>query len=291
MKGRNAALIRRLFPGYRSPKRAYEEALQRHVKPGCAWLDVGCGRKLSADAALNEELTRRAGLVVGCDADPHLQRHSTVDNLALCDAARLPFADDTFDLVTSSMVAEHLAEPEKVFAEVARVSKDDAVFIVFTPNKWNYAMLVARFTPHAFHLVYKRVTHYLNRGEWESFEDDVFPTFYRANTISCLRRLMRTAGFEHVHVERLSFAHSFGFVRPLYALSLLFERAIDRWPLDVLKADLLAIGAKRPAALTTIPVPTKVVSGISSETRFGTPEAVSARQGRGPASGGTTGAG
>ena len=279
MKGRNAALISRLFPSYRSPKRAYEAALQRHVEPGIAWLDIGCGRKLTADAALNEELTRRAGLVVGCDADPHLERHTTIRDLTLCDAAKLPFADDTFDLVTTSMVAEHLRDPDQVFAEVARVSKDDAVFIVFTPNKWNYAMIVARFTPHAFHLLYKRATHYLNRGSWESFEDDVFPTYYRANTINRLNDLMRTAGFGHVQVERLSFAHSFGFVRPLYALSLLFERLIDRWPLDVLKADLLAVGSKRPAALTAHPVKVKVLQDPAVPSHLRGVEAVSARQG------------
>lgn len=287
MKGRNAALIRRIFPSYRSPKRAYEAALQQHVKPGIAWLDIGCGRKITADAALNEELTRRAGLVVGCDADPHLERHSTIRDLTMCDAAHLPFADDTFDLVTSSMVAEHLGDPDKVFAEVARVTRPDAVFIVFTPNKWNYGMVVARFTPHAFHLLYKRVTHYLNRGQWESFEDDVFPTYYRANTIGRLQRLMRAAGFEHVHVERLSFAHSFGFVRPLYALSLLFERLIDRWPLDVLKADLLAIGSKRPLTLTGLAVPAKPLRSVAPTPQLRGVEAVSARQGGEPSPGST----
>lgn len=287
MKGRNAALIRRIFPNYQSPKRAYEAALQQHVKPGIAWLDIGCGRKLTADAALNEELTRRAGLVVGCDADPHLERHSTIRDLTLCDAARLPFADNTFDLVTTSMVAEHLRDPDHVFAEVARVSTHDAVFIVFTPNKWNYAMIVARFTPHAFHLLYKRLTHYLNRGKWESFEDDVFPTFYRANTIGRLQELMRSAGFDHVHVHRLSFAHSFGFVRPLYALSLLFERLIDRWPLDVLKADLLAIGSKRPLALTALGVPAAPLREAAPVPQLRGAEAVSARQGGKPAPNGS----
>ena len=247
MKGRNSALAQRLFPGYRSPKRLYEASLDRYVKPGATWLDIGCGRTLSGDAELNQELTRRAGLIVGCDADPHLQRHATVRDLALCDASELPFQSGTFDLVTASMVAEHLRDPDKVFAEVARVCKPNGVFIVFTPNKFNYAMLVARATPYSFHLFYKRLTHYLNRGEWESFEDDVFPTYYRANSVGRLRELMAAAGFEDVAVQRLSLAHSFGFVTPLYAMSLLFERMIDRRPLDVLKADLLAIGVKRPA--------------------------------------------
>lgn len=253
MEGRNSALARRVFPAYRSPKRLYEAALDRYVKPGSVWLDIGCGRTLSGDPELNEELTRRARLVVGCDADPHLQRHATVRDLALCDAAELPFESGTFDLVTASMVAEHLRNPERVFSEVARVSKPNGVFIVFTPNKFNYAMLVARATPYSFHLFYKRLTHYLNRGEWQSFEDDVFPTFYRANSVARLRQLMTVAGFEDVTVRRLSLAHSFGFVAPLYALSLFFERMIDRWPLDVFKADLLAIGVKRPLVAKPVP--------------------------------------
>jgi len=283
MQGRNAALIQRYFPKYESPKRAYEVALDHYVRPGCTWLDIGCGRTLCGDPELNLELTRRAGLIVGCDRDPHLKRHVSVRDLTLCDASQLPFENGTFDLVTASMVAEHLADPEKVFAEVARVSKPNGVFIVFTPNKFNYGMLVARATPYAFHLLYKRLTHYLNRGEWESFEDDVFPTYYRANSATRLRNLMALAGFEDVEVQRLSFAHSFGFVKPLYAMSLLFERAIDHWPLDVLKADLLAVGMKRPAVMR--PVISLAASRLIREGGVSVAQAVSVRKSRRSAAG------
>jgi ubiquinone/menaquinone biosynthesis C-methylase UbiE len=283
MKGRNAAIVERYFPRYRSPKRVYEAALDRHVRHGATWLDIGCGRTLSGDPELNEELTRRAGLIVGCDRDPHLQRHATVRDLTLCDASELPFESGTFDVVTASMVAEHLKDPEKVFAEVARVSRPNGLFIVFTPNKFNYAMMVARATPYSFHLFYKRLTHYLNRGSWESFEDDVFPTYYRANSVSRLRGLMGGAGFEDVEVTRLSMAHSFGFVKPLYAASLLFERMIDRWPLDVFKADLLAVGAKRPAMVKPVLV---TASRLVRESGVPVAQAVTAREsGRTAASG------
>jgi ubiquinone/menaquinone biosynthesis C-methylase UbiE len=281
MRGRNAAMIERYFPSYRSPKRRYEAVLNQLVVRGSAWLDIGCGRSLSGDPRLNEELTRRAGLVVGCDRDPHLGRHATVRDLTLCDAGDLPFASESFDLVTASMVAEHLAAPEKVFEEVARVTRPNGVFVVFTPNKFNYAMLVARATPYAFHLLYKRMTYYLNRGNWESFEDDVFPTFYRANTVRRLETLMANAGFGDVRIERLSMAHSFGFVRPLYAASLLFERLINRPPLDVLKADLLAIGVKRPAAMTSKPVVALVSRRLMREpSAVAVAEAISARESR-----------
>lgn len=258
MRGRHEGLVQRYFPAYRSPKRAYERTLDECVGGGAAWLDVGCGRHLSADHELNAELSRRAGIIVGCDADPHLRDHATVRNLVRCDAAALPFRDGVFDVVTTCMVAEHLEDPAAAFAEASRVSKPRGRFVVFTPNKLNYAMIVASLTPHSFHLWYKRLTYYLNRGEWRDFEHDVFPTWYRANTVRRLRSLLRDAGYRRGQVRRLSLAHSFGFVRPLFILSLLFERLIDRPPLDTLKADLLAVfekdepeGACRAAPDTT----------------------------------------
>jgi len=247
MHGRNTQLIRRYYPSYESPKRWYERTLAELVKPGSTWLDLGCGRAITADRDLDRELVARARLVVGCDLDPHLRRHPTIRALALANGEALPFAAESFDLVTCSMVAEHLQHPQRAFAEVARVLRPGGHFVVFTPNKWNYAMLVSRLTPHAFHLWYKRVAFYLNRGEWRDFEDDVFPTYYRANSERALRELARGCGMEVVRLQHLALAHSFGFVRPLYILSLLHERLIDRLGLHRLKADLLAVFRKAPA--------------------------------------------
>lgn len=255
MHGKHAALIRRYHPRYESPKRSYERLLDEVVAPGCAWLDLGCGRHISANRELDRTLVARAGLVVGCDLDPHLKRHETISHLVLANAERLPFARSAFDLVTCSMVAEHLEHPQTVFAEVARILRPGGKFVIFTPNKWNYAMLLSRLTPHAFHLWYKRFTFYLNRGEWRDFEDDVFPTYYRANSAQLLRKLARETGFLVARLDHLALAHSFGFVRPLYIASLLYERFIDRLGFDGLKADLLAVLEKpsEPRALAVSP--------------------------------------
>ncbi len=252
MHGKHAALIRRYHPSYESPKRSYERALRQLVQPGCVWLELGCGRAITANRDLDRELVTRAGLVVGCDLDPHLKRHPTIRHLVLANGEALPFAAECFDLVTCSMVAEHLQHPEWAFREVARVLKPGGHFVVFTPNKWNYAMIVSRLTPHAFHLWYKRVAFFLNRGEWRDFEDDVFPTWYRANSARALRALSQRAGFEVVRLEHLALAHSFGFVRPLYILSLLHERLIERLGLHGLKADLLAVLQKPRSAAGTL---------------------------------------
>lgn len=245
MHGRNARLIQRFFPRYRSPKLAYQETLDRQVRSDTIWLDIGCGKRVCMDDQLNSELPRRARLTIGCDRDPYLQKHSSIDHLVLCDAAALPFRDGVFNLVTASMVAEHLEKPEAVFAEVARISQPAGAFVVFTPNRLNYAMVVASLTPFWFHLFWKQVSHYFARGEWRRFDDDLFPTFYRANTRKRLRRLMADATFDEGRLDSLSLAHSFGFIPPLYALSLLFERLVDRLGLDALKADLLGVFVKR----------------------------------------------
>ncbi|MCU4926248.1 methyltransferase domain-containing protein [Halobacteria archaeon AArc-dxtr1] len=84
-------------------------------------LDVGCGTgELSAVLAAESP-----GEVVGCDADPTLL--AAVDEhvpTVAGDALRLPFADDSFDLVVCQALLINLPTPTKALAEFARVSRD-----------------------------------------------------------------------------------------------------------------------------------------------------------------------
>jgi len=241
MHGRNASLIERYFPAYRSPKARYQAVLDGLVVRDTVWLDLGCGKRICSDEDLNQGLPRRARFVVGVDLDPGLGQHSSIGNLLRCDASALPFRDGAFTLVTSSFVLEHLERPNEVFKEIARVCRPGARFVVCTPNLFNYGMLVAAMTPYRFHLWFKKVSYYLARGEWTEHDEDMFPTFYRANSVGRLRQLVQQAAFRVERLERVAMAHSFGFVKPLYIASLLFERLIDRGALEVLKADILGV--------------------------------------------------
>lgn len=245
MRGRNAALVDRYFPGYRSPKAAYADVLSAEICAESVWLDLGCGQSVCGDRELNRELPRRARLAVGVDRDPYLRSHPSIGCLVIADADALPFRARTFSVVTASMVVEHLQDPERTFEEVARVCARDARFVIFTPNVFHYGSVVARLTPQWFHLWYRKVLWRLNRGEWRDFDGEMFPTWFRANSVGRLRRQLSAAGFETTDVRMLSLAHSFGFVRPLYAASLLFECLVHRLGLDVLKADILAVFRRR----------------------------------------------
>ncbi|MFQ5516664.1 MAG: class I SAM-dependent methyltransferase [Acidimicrobiia bacterium] len=64
--------------------------------------------------------------------------------VAAADAARLPFADATFDAVICSEVLEHVADPERAVAEAARVTVHGGLFLFSTPARtlWSRLALI-----------------------------------------------------------------------------------------------------------------------------------------------------
>lgn len=81
----------------------------------CDVLVVGCGRqRVWLDPLL---CAVRAHHVVYCDID------SNADVDLFCDAHDLPFIDSAFDAVITTAVLEHVLYPERVAAEISRVSK------------------------------------------------------------------------------------------------------------------------------------------------------------------------
>jgi SAM-dependent methyltransferase len=82
-------------------------------------LDVGCG-----EGALTRVLREESpGEVVGCDRDARLLAELAGPTVR-GDAYRLPFADDSFDLVVCQALLINLPEPGRAVEEFARVSRD-----------------------------------------------------------------------------------------------------------------------------------------------------------------------
>lgn len=84
-------------------------------------LDVGCGTG-ELTRILQEESDAH---VVGLDADRDLLSHVTgADDRVIGDATRLPFADDSFDIVVCQALLINLPDPTAAVEEFARVSSD-----------------------------------------------------------------------------------------------------------------------------------------------------------------------
>jgi len=178
---------RRIMPGLRWTQQIWGETVRDHLNSSVRWLDCGCGwRLLGKDLEpLENEMVRRAGIAVGVDLDlPHLAKHLNISRRICAPISSLPFPDASFDLVTCNMVVEHLPDPVTVFREMSRVLAPRGTLMVHTPNTRNYLV--------AANIVAKKllprwlVLKLIHDGR---AEDDIYPTFYRANNVGALRRV------------------------------------------------------------------------------------------------------
>lgn len=118
----------------------------------------------------------------------------------------LPFADESFDVVLSNHVIEHVGDEQAQrahLAELHRVLRPDGVGYLAVPNRWmlvepHYRLLFLSWWPHTWRTPYLRLM-----GKGESY--DCEPLQMRK-----LETLLTNAGFEHynlcVEAMRATFA-------------------------------------------------------------------------------------
>ena len=114
-------------------------------------LDLGCGEGYGARSLQ----TAGASLVVGVDIAFAAVRNTTEKSGrsvmgAISDAARLPLADGSVDVVVCFEVIEHVSDPGLLVAEVRRVLALGGTFLVSTPNKSVYNR--GSTAPNPYHL-------------------------------------------------------------------------------------------------------------------------------------------
>ncbi len=204
-------------PGWRPSTHVYEALLASYLNPGSRVLDLGCGR-----GGVTERLHQQAGLVAGIDPDWRSLREHREPSLALaCGlAGALPYADTTFDVVCSSWVLEHLAEPAPVFQETARVLKGGGRFVFLTPNVRHPLLILNRFLAWTEGRLVGRV---YDRGE-----ADVFPAYYRANSLARIERLAQQAGMRRVSVQLVGDPTYLAWNEAFFRAACLVERGLPR---------------------------------------------------------------
>lgn len=139
-------------------------------------LDVGCG-----DGQSLEILADLGWVVSGVEVDPSAvevarSRGLDVRHGTLADAA---FAEDTFDVVTSSHVIEHVHDPADFLAQSRRVLRPGGRLVTVTPNA--RAMLLGR-----------------HGSSWLALDP---PRHLLLFTSSSLEALARATGFREVSVR------------------------------------------------------------------------------------------
>lgn len=126
-------------------------------------LDVGCGAGF-----LSNELAKQGLQVTGVDLSEESLKvaakydHTKTVSYQAADAYHLPFADQSFDVLTAMDFLEHVENPDQIIKEFSRVLKPNGIFIFHTFNRNPLAYLViiklvewlVRNTPKHLHVLH-----------------------------------------------------------------------------------------------------------------------------------------
>jgi ubiquinone/menaquinone biosynthesis C-methylase UbiE len=232
-----------LCPGLRNSQFAYRDALSELVMPGVHWLDLGCGRQLLPEwmpesLPAQARLIARSASVIGIDAFDDRPHVCGIPKIA-GDIQRLPFADETFELVTANMVVEHIEDPRCLLKEVLRVLRPGGIFLFHTPNAKYFEVAIARCLPG------KLVAAVASILDGRASED-IFPTHYRFNTRQVIEKLAEVCGLQIASIRHVECTAQAIMLGPFVILELLIIRALRLRMFEEYRSNLV-VALRKPA--------------------------------------------
>lgn len=224
--------------GYFAPETWYEVVVDRLVTDQTTWLDVGGGKAVFPhNELLSRTLADRCAHLVGVDPSANIELNPFVHERAQCFIEDFQ-SDRTFSLATLRMVAEHVQQPHRAVASLARLVEPGGKVVVYTPNKWSLASVTARLTPQCVHSWAASLL-------WRANDEDVFPTAYQMNTYGRLNALFADGGFREVGFARLDSCSLLQRFPGLYRCELSVWKAHRALGLPYFESNLLGVYEKQ----------------------------------------------
>jgi SAM-dependent methyltransferase len=237
----------RIDPTREYTQLTYASMVGEVLTPQTRWLDAGGGHQIFEVATpdMEREMVSRVRLVMCCDLElDHIAKHRSIRVGVGATLGNLPFRSRSLDLITLNNVAEHLERPREVLGEFARVLAPGGRVIIHTPNVASYPVRIAevgrRVLPKP--LVMKLIR-YMDFRE----EEDVFPTFYRANTGQTLTAAASEAGLVKEKIKLALARPMFYFIAPLCAVQLAADRVMMRMGAERFAATVILAVFRKPA--------------------------------------------
>lgn len=220
---------------YRHHNERYQEVVMEHLRPSVYLLDAGCGAAMK----ITRVCAPKIRMAIGVDLE-EMECNAPRLHGVRSDLQHLPFKNESFDVIISMSVLEHLAKPDEVFGEISRLLRPGGVAILQTPNKYDYVSFVARYTPFRFH---KWLLPQIESRE----EEETFPTFFRANTERQIRLLLEHNSLHPLKIHLFNQYPAYLMFSPLlFRLGILYERLTSRYQLLApLRSWILTIAEKR----------------------------------------------
>ncbi len=211
-------LWHRFYPHFNSE--AFGDLLRQKIRATDHVLEIGAGSGKGNQKHF--ELRGKVARYMGIDPDARVLENQYLDDARVGKAESLPLANESFDLVFHTFVAEHFQSPQTCNREIARVLKPGGLLLFQTPSRYYYASLVAQITPQWFHEFY--VSHF-GSGR---VSEEIFPTYYRLNEKRSITEQLHDCGFE-CQIQHLSTPPGYlRFSKLSFLVGVLFERTLER---------------------------------------------------------------
>jgi SAM-dependent methyltransferase len=230
--------IKKYYPTYVSKSERFKELLLPYLNLNIDMVDLGCGRGLETSIPYRE-LTRCS---YGLDISESVFSNRTIHHPLQGSVYDIPLPEASVDLAVNQELLEHLEFPQQMFHETARILRPNGIFAVMTPNLWDPFMIVSFLTPYSFHK-------FVNRVLYDIDPADVFPTWYRANTLGSLKKLGARAGLELVRHEYFKCnPGSLSFSPTLTRLEVAYSRLISKYDALSFLRDIVIVFFRKPPA-------------------------------------------
>jgi SAM-dependent methyltransferase len=196
----------------------FHQICRAQLAHGGRILEIGAGPTNPTTAFLAS-----LGAVTGLDVSTEVLANPDLTEALVYDGIKMPLPDQAFNLCVSNYVLEHVADPASHFQEVSRVLSPRASYCFRTPNRWHYVPMAASLVPHSIHLRLANKLRALDAGA-----HDPWPTVYRANTRSKLRRLALDSGLTPEELKMIEAEPSYGAAHPLLFYPMMaYERLVN----------------------------------------------------------------
>ena len=173
-------------------------------------------------------------MIVGIDGDYISLYKNKIKNKIVGDIQKLPFKDKSFNLITSNMVVEHIEKPFLLLTELSRILKPDGVFIFHTPNLLNYQTFIALLIPE---LVKNKLIGFFEGRK----EEDVYPAYYRMNTLKKIKDLAKVSGFNLYEIKVVNSTPKTIMLGPVVIIELFIIRVLNLKLFRSLRSNLIAV--------------------------------------------------
>jgi len=198
------------------------------LKENDVLLDFGCGRgAYRADQVKTRRDLRnfkgRVRKVIGVDVDESARSNPFIDEFIQIEDNILPLEENSVDLCLCDSVLEHLQSPETFISECRRILKVGGYLCIRTPNIHSYVIFSSKLIPDRYHA---RV---LSKVQENRAKQDVFPTFYRCNSILKIRKILHRHNFDCAVFGYEAEPFYLSFSRVAYYIGVLHQRFAPRF--------------------------------------------------------------